>query len=165
MNQTLAGSCLQLEPKYLKNEATGMEDFLKNMMLQPFVIQVLMLALVLLVTGFLLYVLTSLFLVIYGLFRKNDKMAGGGASAATGQVVAENTEAVMQRRTVFARLFYLGRKILGIMLIALGGFLIWEMATLLSARDLAGKVVYGIGGCGLCAGAIILIVSERNNCR
>jgi uncharacterized membrane protein (DUF485 family) len=141
-----------------------MEDFLKNMMLQPFMIQVLMCALVLLVTGFLLYVLTSLFLAIYGLFRKNDKMAGGGASAAARQEASENAEAVMQRRNVFARLFHLGRKILGIMLIALGGFLIWEMATLLSARDLTIKVVCGIGGCGICLiiGGILCLIEKKN---
>jgi len=141
-----------------------MEDFLKNMMLQPFLIQVLMIVLVLLVAGFLLYVLISLFLGIYGLFRKNDKMAGGGARAATGQESAENTETVMQRRTVFAWLFYLGRKILGIMLIALGGFLIWEMATLLSARDLTIKVVCGIGGCGICLiiGSILCLMAKQD---
>jgi predicted phage tail protein len=140
-----------------------MEDFLKNMMLQPLVIQVLTFALVLLVTGFLLYVLISLFLGIYGLFRKNDKTAGG-AIAATGQESAENTEAIMQRQTVFARLFYLGRKILGIMMIVLGGFLIWEMATLLSARDLTGKVIYGIGGCGICLiiGGILCLIAKQN---
>ncbi len=140
-----------------------MEDFLKNMMLQPLVIQVLTFALVLLVTGFLLYVLISLFLGIYGLFRKNDK-AAGGAIAATGQESAENTQTVMQQPTVFARLFYLGRKILGIMLIALGGFLIWEMATLLSARDLTIKVVCGIGGCGICLiiGGILCLITKQN---
>ena len=141
-----------------------MEHFLKNMMLQPFWIQVLMFALVLLVTGFLLYVLTSLFLAIYGLFRKNDKMAGGGASAATGQEAAENTENVMQRLTVFSRIFYLGRKILGIMLIALDSFLLWEMAAISSVSDLTIKVICGIGGCGICLiiGGILCLIAKQN---
>jgi len=56
-------------------------------------------------------------------------------------------------RSKWATPFHIARKITGILLICLGLVLIWEMATMLSLRDLAGPGLFGFGG-----GALMLIM-------
>lgn len=66
----------------------------------------------------------------------------------------KNTGQRAFRQSRWATPFYVARKITGVLLIALGLVLLWEMATMLSSSDITRKVLFGFGG-----GALMLIIS------
>ncbi len=125
-----------------------MDHFLNNVQAQPFWVQFLMVVLALLLIGSFFYVVGTLIFGIYRAFRPKQETPESTTLPGSGVMVG---------------IFYLGRKLVGAFLIGLGSLLLWEMATMLSAKDMTYKVVFGMGGCAvvMIIGGVLCLITKK----
>jgi len=125
-----------------------MNHFLNSVQAQPLWVQFLMVVLAFLLIGSFLYVVGTLVFGIYRAIRPRQ---------------SPPEDIPLSANPVMAGVVHIGRKLAGVFLTGLGGLLLWEMSTMLSAKDLTYKVVVGMGGCaiGMIIGGILCLIAKK----